>query len=87
MWCQLQHSRSVFSQTQGTHSGKASRRCARSDGGEIQVDESYFGGVRKGKRELGAAGKIPTLIIDYEYFNKLSANFTPNIQQFAVFIV
>ena len=24
-----------------------------------QVDESYFGGVRKGKRGRGAAGKIP----------------------------
>ena len=27
--------------------------------GEIEVDESYFGGVRKGKRGRGAAGKIP----------------------------
>ncbi len=27
--------------------------------GEIEVDESYFGGVRKGKRGGGAAGKIP----------------------------
>ena len=28
-------------------------------GGEIKVDESYFGGRRKGKRGRGAAGKIP----------------------------
>ena len=28
-------------------------------GGEIEVDESYFGGNRKGKRGRGAAGKIP----------------------------
>jgi transposase len=28
-------------------------------GGEIEVDESYFGGKRKGTRERGAAGKIP----------------------------
>ena len=28
-------------------------------GGEIEVDESYFGGKRKGKRVRGAAGKIP----------------------------
>ena len=28
-------------------------------GGEIEVDESYFGGTRKGKRGRGAAGKIP----------------------------
>ena len=27
--------------------------------GEVDVDESYFGGVRKGKRGRGAAGKIP----------------------------
>ena len=27
--------------------------------GEVEVDESYFGGRRKGKRGLGAAGKIP----------------------------
>jgi len=27
--------------------------------GEVEVDESYFGGVRKGKRGRGAAGKIP----------------------------
>jgi transposase len=25
--------------------------------GEIEIDESYFGGVRKGKRGRGAAGK------------------------------
>ena len=28
-------------------------------GGEIEVDESYFGGKRKGKRRRGAAGNIP----------------------------
>jgi len=27
--------------------------------GEIEIDESYFGGRRKGKRGRGAAGKIP----------------------------
>ena len=27
--------------------------------GEIEVDESYFGGVRKGKRGRGAADKVP----------------------------
>jgi hypothetical protein len=27
--------------------------------GEIEVDESYFGGNRKGRRGRGAAGKIP----------------------------
>jgi len=28
-------------------------------GGEIELDESYFGGKRKGKRGRGAAGKVP----------------------------
>ena len=28
-------------------------------GGEVEVDESYFGGARKGKRGRGAAGKVP----------------------------
>ena len=27
--------------------------------GEVEVDESYFGGHRKGKRGRGAAGKVP----------------------------
>jgi len=27
--------------------------------GEIEVDESYFGGARKGKRGRGAGGKVP----------------------------
>ena len=27
--------------------------------GEIEVDESYFGGARKGKRGRGASGKVP----------------------------
>ena len=27
--------------------------------GEIEVDESYFGGTRKGRRGRGAAGKVP----------------------------
>ena len=27
--------------------------------GEVEADESYFGGVRKGKRGRGASGKVP----------------------------
>lgn len=27
--------------------------------GEVKVDESYFGDRRKGKRDRGAAGKVP----------------------------
>ncbi len=29
--------------------------------GEIEIDEAYFGGKRKGKRGRGAAGKVPVL--------------------------
>ena len=28
-------------------------------GGEVEIDESYFGGRRKGKRGRGAGGKVP----------------------------
>ena len=28
-------------------------------GGEVEMDESYFGGKRKGKRGRGSQGKIP----------------------------
>ena len=31
--------------------------------GEIEVDESYFGDARKGKRGRGAAGKVPVFCI------------------------
>ncbi len=32
-------------------------------GGVIELDESYFGGVRKGKRGRGAAGKVYTQVV------------------------
>ena len=35
------------------------READRIVGGEIEVDESYFGGRRKGKRGRGASGKVP----------------------------
>jgi len=38
-----------------SHAGDAERLL----GGEIELDESYFGGKRKGKRGRGAAGKVP----------------------------
>lgn len=38
--------------------------------GEIEVDESYFGGHRKGKRGRGAAGKVPKI----EVISKNSIN-------------
>jgi len=33
--------------------------CEGMDFGEFEIDESYFGGRRKGKRGRGAAGKVP----------------------------
>jgi len=38
---------------------KESARSFSQFSGKIEVDEAYFGGVRKGKRGRGAAGKIP----------------------------
>lgn len=45
-------------------------------GGEIEVDGSYFGGRRKGKRGRGAVGKIPV-------FGLLKGveRFTPRLSQ------
>lgn len=40
--------------------------------GEIEADESYFGGARKGKRGRGAAGKIR-----YSGFSSAMARFIP----------
>ena len=31
--------------------------------GEIEVDESYFGGTRKGKRGRETAGKVPVFVL------------------------
>lgn len=41
--------------------------------GEIEVDESYFGGSRKGKRGGGAGGKVPVfgLLKRKRYIQKL----------------
>ena len=36
--------------------------------GEIEVDESYFGGHQKGKRVRGAEGKIPIFGFLYPEF-------------------
>ena len=36
--------------------------------GEIEIDESYFGGKRKGKRGRGAAGKVPVFgLLKFSY--------------------
>ncbi len=35
---------------------------------KIEVDESYFGGVRKGKRGRGAGGKVPVFCIGQARF-------------------
>ncbi len=31
--------------------------------GKIEVDESYFGGARKGNRGRGATGKVPVFVL------------------------
>ena len=40
-------------------SSKLEQEAAEFLSGEIEVDESYFGGHRKGKRGRGASGKVP----------------------------
>src|ERR1700722_18686869 len=37
----------------------ASKQASYDLSGEVEADESYFGGVRKGKRGRGAGGKVP----------------------------
>lgn len=61
--------------------------------GEIEVDESYFGGKRKGKRGRGAAGKVPVFgllkrkgkVYTKVIANTQSSNLLPIIQKKVVF--
>jgi len=46
--------------------------------GEIELDESYFGGRRKGKRGRSAAGKVPVFGI-LERNGKALVNVVPNV--------
>ena len=48
--------------------------------GEIEVDESYFGGSRKGKRGRGAAGKVPVFGL-LKRGGKVHAVTIPNAKQ------
>lgn len=48
--------------------------------GEIEVDESYFGGHRKGKRGRGAAGKIPVFGL-LKRGGKVYARVIPDVKQ------
>jgi transposase len=46
--------------------------------GEIELDESYFGGRRKGKRGRGAAGKVPVFGI-LERNGQVRVTVVPNV--------
>jgi transposase len=46
--------------------------------GEVEADESYFGGRRKGKRGRGAAGKVPVCGI-LERRGRVSVTVVPNV--------
>ncbi len=48
-------------------------------GGEVEIDDSYFGGRRKGKRGRGADGKTPVLGI-VERKGRINAVVVPNLQ-------
>ena len=52
--------------------------------GEIEVDESYFGGVRKGKRGRGARGKVPVFGL-LKRGGKVHAVIIPNAQSATLF--
>src|SRR5210317_1653242 len=47
--------------------------------GEVEVDESYFGGRRKGKRGRGAGGKVPVFGI-LKRGGKVYATPIPNVK-------
>lgn len=47
--------------------------------GEVELDESYFGGRRKGKRGRGAAGKVPVFGI-LERDGIVSVQVVPNVK-------
>jgi transposase len=52
-------------------------------GGEVELDESYFGGRRKGKRGRGAAGKVPVFGI-LERQGQVSVEVVPNVRAHTV---
>jgi len=47
--------------------------------GEVELDESYFGGRRKGNRGRGAAGKVPVFGI-LERRGKVKVEIVPNVR-------
>ena len=47
--------------------------------GEVEADEAYFGGRRKGKRGRGAAGKVPVFGI-LERAGKVRVEVVPNVK-------
>ena len=47
--------------------------------GEVEADEAYFGGRRKGKRGRGAAGKVPVFGI-LEREGKVRVEVVPNVK-------
>jgi transposase len=47
-------------------------------GGEVEIDESYFGGSRKGKRGRGAGGKVPVFGL-LKRGGKVHAVIIPNV--------
>ncbi len=48
-------------------------------GGEVELDESYFGGRRKGRRGRGAAGKVPVFGI-LERNGHVQVEVVPNVK-------
>ncbi len=53
-------------------------------GGEIEVDESYFGGYRRGKHGRGAAGKVPVFGL-LKRGGKVHTLILPNVRKDTLF--
>ena len=65
----------------GRHAGRdASGDTVTPFAGEVEVDESGFGGTRKGKRGRGAAGKTPVFGL-LKRGGKVYAKVIPNVRR------
>lgn len=50
-------------------------------GGEVEMDESYFGGIRRGKRGRGAEGKTAVFGMVQREEGKVEARTVPNVKR------
>ena len=75
---QKKHSGFVFSQTIRILIHKNNQENLEFDG-EIELYESYFGGVRKGKRGRGATGKILVFVLPLSFKSCINWSFASSL--------